>query len=155
MYDRSFDDVLRGLHNPNFDTLLQAVPALSSFGRYIKDAALVLAQPNSCEDSLHCRAVLQEYGLARVLFRFADTALLQLQQQPILQAPLDALAVVYVICDALAHMMQLIDHMADQDTSWKQQAAEATAEAAGATPAAFAASFSSKHTGSCRTTACG
>jgi hypothetical protein len=79
-----FLDLLTGLQNPTIDTLLQAAPALNSCTQFIKGAASLLSQSEPSEDSVQYKAAIQEYDLALMLIGFAGTALLQLQQQPVL-----------------------------------------------------------------------
>jgi hypothetical protein len=81
---------LTALSKPSFGTLVQATRAFYCLNEFLVEAVLVLLKSRDSNIQQHYRAVGDDCELVPMLMSFAVTVLLQLQQQPVLQAePID------------------------------------------------------------------
>jgi hypothetical protein len=98
--------VLKGLPSTSFRSIVQSQESLSQLHSLIAGTAFV-AKAVEMPNKTPMLEMNESINPVPILLGFAGTALLHLQQQPILEAPAADLAAITQICDSLATAVQL------------------------------------------------
>jgi hypothetical protein len=115
--------ILAGLRKASFSSILQAREALSQVHLLIIGSWTSFADAGKLSN--HMVKILEAVNAVPMLRDFTGTALLQLQQQPILQAPAADLATIIMIVEGLAFALRMPSSTPATARNLEQQTSEA------------------------------
>jgi hypothetical protein len=99
--------VLNGLPSSNFRNIVQSQESLSQLHQFIIGSSSSIDKAAGTPTKTQVLALHDSINAVPMLLGFAGTALLHLQQQPILKAPAADLTAITMICDSLATAVRL------------------------------------------------